>query len=140
MSIYQLDDDMPQVHPSAFVADSAQVMGRVSLAEDTSVSGSAPLPVKVLPFSFHGLARSGPKRGSSAAMSGRLGLIFQVLGAPPPQGFNWLAYLLPVLGIGLGIVLAWLTVRTWLTHRAPETPPEIPREYAERLEKELKEF
>ncbi len=37
MSTYQLDDDVPQVHPSAFVADSAQVMGRVTLAEDTSV-------------------------------------------------------------------------------------------------------
>ncbi|MCD8514859.1 MAG: gamma carbonic anhydrase family protein [Burkholderiaceae bacterium] len=37
MSTYQLDDDIPQVHPSAFVADSAQVMGRVTLAEDSSV-------------------------------------------------------------------------------------------------------
>ena len=37
MSTYQLDDDVPQVHPSAFVADSAQVMGRVTLAEDASV-------------------------------------------------------------------------------------------------------
>ena len=37
MSIYQLDDLVPQVHPSAFVADSAQVMGNVVLAENTSV-------------------------------------------------------------------------------------------------------
>ncbi|MEY5100829.1 MAG: hypothetical protein RJA36_3548 [Pseudomonadota bacterium] len=37
MSIYQLDDLVPQVHPSAFVADSAQVIGNVSLAEDSSV-------------------------------------------------------------------------------------------------------
>ncbi len=37
MSTYQLDDDAPQVHPSAFVADSAQVMGAVTLEEDTSV-------------------------------------------------------------------------------------------------------
>lgn len=37
MSTYQLDDEVPQVHPSAFVADSAQVMGRVTLAEDSSV-------------------------------------------------------------------------------------------------------
>ena len=37
MSIYQLDDLTPQVHPSAFVADSAQVIGEVSLAEDCSV-------------------------------------------------------------------------------------------------------
>lgn len=37
MSIYQLDDKAPQVHPSAWVADSAQVMGDVVLAEDSSV-------------------------------------------------------------------------------------------------------
>lgn len=69
---------------------------------------------------------------------------FQVLGAPPAEGFNWLAYLLPVFGILLGIVIAWLSVRTWLARRAPdgapEDAPEIPREYAERLKKELKEL
>ena len=37
MSTYQLDDQAPQVHPTAFVADSAQVMGAVTLAEDSSV-------------------------------------------------------------------------------------------------------
>lgn len=37
MSIYQLDDLVPEVHPSAFVADSAQVIGDVCLAEDSSV-------------------------------------------------------------------------------------------------------
>ncbi len=37
LSIYQLDGLAPQVHPSAFVADSAQIMGDVSLAEDSSV-------------------------------------------------------------------------------------------------------
>ena len=37
MAIYQLDDVTPDVHPTAWVADSAQVMGRVSLAENASV-------------------------------------------------------------------------------------------------------
>ena len=37
MAIYQLDDLTPTVHPSAWVADNAQVIGRVMLAEDTSV-------------------------------------------------------------------------------------------------------
>jgi carbonic anhydrase/acetyltransferase-like protein (isoleucine patch superfamily) len=37
MSIYQLDEHIPNIHPSAYVADSAQVMGNVALAEDTSV-------------------------------------------------------------------------------------------------------
>ncbi|MEY2994121.1 MAG: 2,3,4,5-tetrahydropyridine-2,6-dicarboxylate N-acetyltransferase [Pseudomonadota bacterium] len=37
MAIYQLDDDVPQVHPSAWVAEEAQVMGNVSLAAGSSV-------------------------------------------------------------------------------------------------------
>jgi cytochrome c-type biogenesis protein CcmH len=68
---------------------------------------------------------------------------FQVLGAPPAEGFNWLAYILPAFGIVLGALVAWLSVRTWLVRRAPGAPdaaPEIPREYAERLKKELKEL
>ena len=37
MAIYQLDDWVPQVDPSAWVAESAQVMGDVRLAAHTSV-------------------------------------------------------------------------------------------------------
>lgn len=37
MSIYQLDSTAPTVHPSAYVADSAEVMGNVHLAADASV-------------------------------------------------------------------------------------------------------
>jgi carbonic anhydrase/acetyltransferase-like protein (isoleucine patch superfamily) len=37
MAIYQLGDDAPSIHPSAWVADSAQVIGRVDLGEDASV-------------------------------------------------------------------------------------------------------
>jgi carbonic anhydrase/acetyltransferase-like protein (isoleucine patch superfamily) len=37
MAIYQLDADSPDIHPSAWVADDAQVMGRVKLAADSSV-------------------------------------------------------------------------------------------------------
>jgi carbonic anhydrase/acetyltransferase-like protein (isoleucine patch superfamily) len=37
MAIYQLDDHSPEVHATAWVADSAQVMGRVSLAENASI-------------------------------------------------------------------------------------------------------
>lgn len=69
----------------------------------------------------------------------------QVLGAPPAEGFNWLAYILPVIGIILGAAVAWFTVRAWLVGRgtpstAPASAPEIPKEYAERIEKELKEL
>jgi carbonic anhydrase/acetyltransferase-like protein (isoleucine patch superfamily) len=37
MAIYQLDDLTPAVHETAWVADSAQVMGNVRLAADSSV-------------------------------------------------------------------------------------------------------
>ena len=37
MAIYRLGDDAPRVAASAYVADSAQVIGRVELAEDTSI-------------------------------------------------------------------------------------------------------
>ena len=37
MAVYQLDDDVPQVPASAWVAESAQVMGQVTLAENASV-------------------------------------------------------------------------------------------------------
>ena len=37
MAIYQLDDVKPTLHPTAWVADNANVIGRVTLAEDTSV-------------------------------------------------------------------------------------------------------
>lgn len=70
----------------------------------------------------------------------------QVLGAPPAEGFNWLAYILPVVGILLGTLVAWFTVRAWLVRRVPgeagQSPatPEIPKEYADRIEKDLKEL
>ena len=37
MAIYQLDDLSPAIHDSAWVADSASVMGNVTLSEDSSV-------------------------------------------------------------------------------------------------------
>ena len=37
MAIYQLDDDIPRIAETAWVADSAQVIGRVALEEGASV-------------------------------------------------------------------------------------------------------
>ena len=37
MAVYQLDDHTPQIAPSAWVADSAQVMGAVTVQADASV-------------------------------------------------------------------------------------------------------
>ena len=65
----------------------------------------------------------------------------RVLGAPPAQGFNWLAYLLPSIAVLVGGVFVGFAVRNRLAHRPPEsskaTP--IPSQYADRIEQELKE-
>ena len=37
MAIYQLGAHAPQLHPTAYIADNAQVIGRVHMAEDSSV-------------------------------------------------------------------------------------------------------
>ena len=37
MAIYQLDDEVPDIAASAWVADSAEVIGRVRLAEEVSI-------------------------------------------------------------------------------------------------------
>ena len=68
-----------------------------------------------------------------------------VLGAPPAQGFNWLAYILPAIGIVLGAAIAWFTVRQWIVRRgegaaAAAEIPAVPKEYADRIENDLKEL
>lgn len=37
MAIYQLDDDIPDVHPTAWVAESAEVIGRVTVGAHASI-------------------------------------------------------------------------------------------------------
>ncbi len=37
MAIYRLDDRQPNIHPSAWVADSADLIGSIELAQDASV-------------------------------------------------------------------------------------------------------
>lgn len=37
MAVYQLDDKIPQVHETAWIADSAQVMGQVRVDRDASI-------------------------------------------------------------------------------------------------------
>ncbi len=69
----------------------------------------------------------------------------QVLGAPPAEGFNWLAYILPIVGIILGTLAACFSVRAWLAGRTSAASqaleaPEIPKEYADRIEQDLNEL
>jgi cytochrome c-type biogenesis protein CcmH len=65
----------------------------------------------------------------------------RVLGAPPAEGFNWLAYILPVIGVIFGGTLAWLAIRGRLARGGSESPEALPvsSEYADRIEQELKE-
>lgn len=51
MAVYVLDGVVPQVAPSAWVADSAQVIGQVSLAQDASVWFGAVLRGDTAPIS-----------------------------------------------------------------------------------------
>lgn len=68
----------------------------------------------------------------------------RVLGAPPPEGFNLGAYLLPFLLLLAGGGVLFLTLRGWVKSRAhanPESlaPAAIGGEYAARIAQELEE-
>jgi cytochrome c-type biogenesis protein CcmH len=73
----------------------------------------------------------------------------QVLAAPPRSGFNWLAWLLPLAGLGLGAAVVGVAVWRWSRsrERPVELPPEarngrraIDPELERRLEEELARF
>ncbi len=65
----------------------------------------------------------------------------RVLGAPPAEGFNWLAYILPAIGVLAGGVIVWFALRNRVRGAATQSPESMPisSEYAERIERELKE-
>ncbi|MBM3788885.1 MAG: hypothetical protein FJW35_00885 [Acidobacteria bacterium] len=69
----------------------------------------------------------------------------RILASPRPQGFNLLAYVLPYVSLGLGIVVVATILKKWRA-RAPRVEPagasaaaSDPR-YAARLEQELREL
>lgn len=66
----------------------------------------------------------------------------RVLGAPPPEGFNLSAYILPILALLIGGAIIFWTARKWLnrpvTANMPATAPQVPPEIAERIARELK--
>jgi cytochrome c-type biogenesis protein CcmH len=69
----------------------------------------------------------------------------QVLGEPPLEGFNWLAWILPVLAMVAGGFLVWSRVRSG-TRRSQAvetgaTPPVAAGDpYSRKLEEELKHY
>jgi cytochrome c-type biogenesis protein CcmH len=50
----------------------------------------------------------------------------QVLAAPPRSGFNWLAWILPIAGLGLGAAVVGFAAWRW--SRSRETAVEVPLE------------
>ena len=73
----------------------------------------------------------------------------RVLAEPPASGFNWLAYLIPILVFVGGLILLGLGFRKWkeekpvrATSRQSKKGPPLPKadeEYLQRVEQELKE-
>jgi cytochrome c-type biogenesis protein CcmH len=64
-----------------------------------------------------------------------------VLAKPPSGGFGLLAWLLPLLGLGIGVVAVALLVRTW-SRRRPDAAPTEPLDPAleRRVDEELARF
>ncbi|MBI1722327.1 MAG: cytochrome c-type biogenesis protein CcmH [Gemmatimonadetes bacterium] len=71
-----------------------------------------------------------------------------VLMAPPKRGFNWAAYIMPFVGLGVGIAIVGLVMRRWIRARPAtlievETPPPgvgVAGQELERLKRELERF
>jgi len=67
----------------------------------------------------------------------------QVLGYPPAEGFNLLAYVLPALGVAVGGSIAGYALWNWNRRRRAAVEAEtiaVPAGYRQRIERELKEL
>jgi cytochrome c-type biogenesis protein CcmH len=65
----------------------------------------------------------------------------RVLAAPPPRGFNWLAYVIPAGAFLIAVVMLARTLRRWMRPAQATATPEMPAgddPYVERLEQELR--
>lgn len=69
----------------------------------------------------------------------------QVFGEPPREGFNWLAWILPVAGLLGGGLFVWLRTRRMIgsepaTAAAPATSATPQDTYSQKLEQELSRY
>ncbi len=69
----------------------------------------------------------------------------QVFGEPPRQGFNWLAWILPVLGLLGGALFVWFIIRRMLrplsaSAAAPAKSAVPADDYSQKLEQELARY
>lgn len=85
----------------------------------------------------------------SASVLGRFEAQYgqSVLMAPPRRGFNWAAYLIPFVGLGVGLGLVVGLMRRWIRARPvaadgaePAAPDGVAPEAMERLKRELEHF
>ena len=71
-----------------------------------------------------------------------------VLMEPPRRGFNWTAYIMPFVGLGLGLGIVLGLMRRWMRSRADEPEPASPaspdgaatNDELDRLKRELERF
>lgn len=64
----------------------------------------------------------------------------QVMGEPPMEGFNWLAWLLPVAALIGGGVFVWLRTRKMIGAHTQDGAPPPGDEYQAQLDEELKHY
>jgi cytochrome c-type biogenesis protein CcmH len=67
----------------------------------------------------------------------------RVLAVPPRKGFDWLAWLLPLAGIGVAAAVVGAIAWSWSRGNAPAPPPDEPAldpEQERRLDDELSRF
>jgi cytochrome c-type biogenesis protein CcmH len=78
-----------------------------------------------------------------SAFVGKYGKV--ILAAPPAEGFDLMAWILPFIVLLSGFVFVYWLIRVWLIRKpalAPGTTgtPEIPESYQKRIERELKDL
>jgi cytochrome c-type biogenesis protein CcmH len=62
-----------------------------------------------------------------------------ILLAPPKSGFNLLVWVVPFVGLGLGLVLVAVVLRRWSRKIPPGAPPRVDPALRERIRRELAE-
>jgi len=78
-----------------------------------------------------------------SAFVGKYGKV--ILAAPPAEGFDLMAWILPFIVLLSGFALVYWLIRMWLARKPALAsgsvgPPEIPESYQKRIERELKDL
>ena len=63
-----------------------------------------------------------------------------ILLSPPKSGFTLLVWLVPFVGLGIGLVLVVLAVRRWSRPRRAATPSQLDPALRERIRREVSEM